>query len=105
MTLLCKTTIGSNNWNGAKSQASTFGSNLGGSGRLLTKAEAEGVAVKYRDIGIHYWLNDYYGYANGSKCAWYVDYDKFINYFYIDRSSGTGPLYVRPVVVISKSKL
>ncbi len=105
VTLLCKTTIGSNNWNGAKSQASTFGSNLGGSGRLLTKAEAEGVAVKYRDIGIHYWLNDYYGYANGSKCAWYVDYDKFINYFYIDRSSGTGPLYVRPVVVISKSKL
>ena len=68
VTLLCKTTIGSNNWSNAKSQASTFGSNLGGSGRLLTIAEAEGVAASYRNIGTYYWLADVHagGYGTNS---------------------------------------
>ncbi len=95
VTLLCKTTIGTNSWNGAKSQASSFGSSLGGTGRLLTKAEAEGVAASYRNIGTDYWLAD----ANGSG-AWFVFRDGRIIGWMGDIDIG-----VRPVVVISKSKL
>ena len=96
VTLLCKTTIGTNSWSGAKSQASTFGSKLGGSGRLLTKAEAEGLAASYRNIGAHYWLAD----ADGWGFAFYVNSGGDITDY-----NGVGSGGVRPVVVISKSKL
>ena len=96
VTLLCKTTIGVNNWNNAKNQASTFGSNLGESGRLLTKAEAEGVAASYRNIGIGYWLADAYSH----DLAWSVyNTGRIATY-----SSDNDNVGVRPVVVISKSK-
>ena len=96
VTLLFKTTIGRTVWNSAKSQASTFGSNLGGSGRLLTKAEVEGVAASYRNVGVDYWLAD----ANGSY-AWYV----LSNGNLSNIGAVNSGAYVRPVVVISKSKL
>ena len=98
VTLLCKTTIGSATWGDAKSQASTFGSNLGGSGRLLTKAEAGGVAASYRKIGVWYWFAD----ANSSKYhdAWCQTSGGDYGLSYVNNSLG-----VRPVVVISKSKL
>ena len=96
VTLLCKTTIGSANWDNAKSQASTFGNNLGGSGRLLKKAEAEAVAASYRSIGTDYWLADEFSY----NFAWYVYIEG--SFFGDGVSSKHG---VRPVIVISKSKL
>ena len=105
VTLLCKTTIGSNTWNNAKNQASTFGSNLGGSGRLLTKAEAEGVAASYRNIGARYWLEDYvYNSSSMKNFPFYVESSGNIDNSDInilDRHK----VGVRPVVVISKSKL
>lgn len=103
VTLLYKSTIGDETtWDNAKSQASTFGSNLGGTGRLMTKAEAEGVAASYRNIGLYYWLEDYYGKVNGFDCAWHVQDTGNLN------ATGGRVAYhsgVRPVVVISKSKL
>ena len=105
VTLLCKTTIGSATWGDAKSQASTFGSNLGGSGRLLTKAEAEGVAASYRNIGARYWLEDYvYNSSSMKNFPFYVESSGNIDNSDInilDRHK----VGVRPVVVISKSKL
>ena len=97
VTLLCKTSIASAGWREAKSQASTFGSNLGGSGRLLTKAEAEGVAASYRNIGILYWLEDFY--SDGR--AWHV----LSNGNFGNNNLGNHGYGVRPVVIISKSKL
>ena len=101
VTLLCKTTIGTNHWQGAKSQASSFGSNLGGSGRLLTKAEAEGVAASYRNVRNTYWLADMYS----STSAWYVDDNGNISSGKSSNVNVNFPYNVRPVVVISKSKL
>ena len=98
VTLLCKTTIGNANWSNVKSQAGTFGSNLGGIGRLLTKAEAEGVAASYRSIGTSYWL----AFASDNSGVWFVNNNGDISYYssYVSNSHG-----MRPVVVISKSKL
>ena len=96
VTLLCKTIIGNGDWRSAENQAITFGSNLGGSGRFLTKAEAEGVAASYRNIGTGYWLADAYLISRGY--AWYVNDDGNIGTS-VDISLG-----VRPVVVISKTK-
>ncbi len=97
VTLLCKTTIGNNDWDSAKGQASTFGSNLGGSGRLLTKAEAEGVAASYRNIGTYYWLaNEGAGFGQ----TWCVYSSGNIGGYHFVEKIG-----VRPVVIISKSKL
>ncbi len=102
VTLLCKTTIGGTGWSSANSQASTFGSNLGGSGRLLTKAEAGGVAASYRNIGTAYWLADAGGTdRNGYELAYYVDSRGRIDSHNTKFYNGG----VRPVVVISKSKL
>ena len=98
VTLLCKTTIGSATWGDAKSQASTFGSNLGGSGRLLTKAEAGGVAASYRKIGVWYWFADAYGGKYGGSWCQTSGGDYGIS----DEWHVWG---VRPVVVISNSKL
>ena len=95
--LLTKTYISpSANWDTAKNQASLFGSQLGGSGRLLTKGEAEGVAASYRNISASYWLAD----ANGSSSAWCVYGDGVPRGLYIYDTAG-----VRPVLIISKSKL
>ena len=100
VTLLHKSTISTATWANAKSQASTFGSNLGGTGRLMTKAEAEGVAASYRNIGSTYWLADAYD----SSHAWCVyDGGYFGNHNYDNDTSYSNG--VRPVVVISKSKL
>ena len=106
VTLLCKTTIGSAKWSSAGSQAGTFGSDLGGSGRLLTKVEAEGVAASYRNIGTSYWISDY-GIDDHGVFGWYVSSYGSLNSSYVrdgrtDVSSSYG---VRPVVVIPKSKL
>ena len=100
VTLLCKTTIGTANWDNAKTQASTFGNELGGSGRLMTKAEAQALSSSIRNIGTQYWLAD--GYSSGD--AWYVSGDG--DFVYYNSSSNYGKSkWVRPVVVISKSKL
>ena len=101
ITLLCKTIIGTATWANAKSQASTFGSNLGGTGRLLTKAEAEGVAANYRNIGKTYWLAD--AYSNIHAWVGNINADGGIysnSYIYIEESKG-----VCPVVTIEKDKL
>ncbi len=116
VTLLCKTSIGEADWYSAKSQASTFGSNLGGSGRLLTKAEAGGVAANYRANNTDYWLLDTNKHYGGDLYASLVLSDGTIYEICINRakkdSDNTvhpGPTNwtsgVRPVVVISKSKL
>ena len=114
VTLLCKTTIGSANWGDAKSQASSFGSNLGGSGRLLTKAEAEGVAASYRNIGAVYWLNDNYGSnkvygVSGNSVTALIaqEYKGSVASGADPGSNGwkTYKNYVRPVVILLKSKL
>ena len=97
VTLLYESVIGIADWDVAKSQASTFGSNLGGTGRLMTKAEAEGVAASYRNNGSDYWLADEYSNTH----VWYVNYNGNIDHLSIVFYK-TG---VRPVVVISKSKL
>ena len=98
VTLLYKSYIGTATWDNAKSKASSFGSNLGGTGRLMTKAEAEGVAAGYSNIGTSYWLADY---AQG-RYAWFVYYNGVISTHYTSDDDIIG---VRPVVVISKSKL
>ena len=116
VTLLCKTIIGSTDWYSANSQASTFGSNLGGSGRLLTNAEAVGVAANYRTISATYWLSDTNRHYNGDLYASLVYSDGSVSEICIhkahkinDNSVHPGPtnvcLDVRPVVVIPKSKL
>ena len=101
VTLLCKTTIGGNTtWGNAKSQAASFGNKLGGTGRLMTYEEAYGVAENYRNIGKSYWLlttAEYNGtlmfsiMEDGQNIAWYASAGKMLG--------------IRPVVVISKSKL
>ena len=96
VTLLYKSTIGTANWANAKSQASTFGSNLGGTGRLMTKAEASGLSNTIRYVGFEYWLAD----EQSSGKAWDV---KEGGWFNPDYKWCT--INVRPVLVISKSKL
>ena len=98
VTLLYNSYMGTATWDNAKSQASSFGSNLGGTGRLLTKAEAEGVAARYRNIGSYYWLEEAYS----STYAWFVNN---IGILYHNGIIGDHSFGVRPVVVISKSKL
>ena len=101
VTLLCKTTIGTANWDNAKTQASTFGNELGGSGRLMTKAEAQALSSSIRNIGSYYWLADYSHFDRGDDYAWLVDSDGRLGcYRSVENRYG-----VRPVVVISKSKL
>ena len=107
VTLLYKSTINTpTTWGNAKSQASTFGSNLGGSGRLMTKAEAEGVAASYRKSNNTYWLaNEYNGVAawlvTGKDWEVYGNTNGTVTY---GRKNGQD-IGIRPVVVISKSKL
>lgn len=54
-TLLAKSTIGHGTIDDAKSQASSYGSSVGGTGRLLTKEEAEALYSRVRNIGTPYW--------------------------------------------------
>ena len=96
VTLLYKSAYGLATWKDAKSQASEFGRNLGGTGRLMTVAEARGVAASYRNIGTSYWLADPYD----SSLSWFVPEDGSVSGTYINVGCK-----VRPVVVISKSKL
>ncbi len=106
VTLLCKTTIGTATWANAKSQASTFGSNLGGSGRLMNKTEVQGVAASYMNLKTDYWLEDYYGNSStGNSYAWYVAYNQFTHESRLNYQPVGNTKSVRPVVVISKSKL
>ena len=100
VTLLCKTTIDWANWENAKTQASSFGRGLGGSGRLMTLGEALGLEASYRTFGNSYWLADYYGNIYNGVAAYNVNSDGSVSSYDLTR-----PLWVRPVVVISKSKL
>ena len=96
VTLLCKSIIGNANWANAKSQASTFGSSLGGTGRLMTKAEATGVAVSYRNIGTTYWLAD--AYSSDRAYGWRYSDELCDGY----KGNIVG---IRPVVIISRSSI
>ena len=60
VTLLYKTTIGKASWPNAKVLANNLGKNLGGSGRLMSMAEANGMAANYRKNDTNYWLIDTY---------------------------------------------
>ena len=95
--LLTKDIIGNAKWSSAKSQASSFASNLGGSGRVLTVAEAKQLDVEIRKCSTSYWLYDDLGNRNAGR----VTPDGGVSSLDQEWHS----IGIRPMVIIAKSKL
>ena len=98
--LLSKTAWGNLRYDAARSQAASYGSSLGGTGRLMTLAELQSLPRKAWQSANIYWLNDWHSNNGIDNRYWVAQGNIWSEY-----DNGVNLRSVRPVVVISKDKL